>query len=227
MCGRFQSTSSPDEVGRHFAVESIDVEGHRPSWNVAPSSRVLAVLEDERERRLQQLRWGFVPAWAKKVGGRGQPNNARVETVATSRMFASSFRSRRCIIPADGFYEWQARDDGRPKQPFHLAATDRAPLAFAAIWTTWHDPDGGDDVISAAIVTTAARGAMERIHHRMPVILPSTLWSSWLSATPDDAPHLVEVVAALTPSLTATPISTRVNQVRNNGPELLEPATVG
>lgn len=143
-------------------------------------------------------------------------------------MFARSFAHRRCLIPADGFYEWQEDPDGGPKQPYHLADPAGVPLVFAGIWTSWRDPDDEDaePVYSTAIVTAPARGAIAELHDRMPVILPTTLWDEWAAATPEDAPHLVDAVAALgPPRLRATPISTRVNAVRNDGPELLTPVT--
>jgi putative SOS response-associated peptidase YedK len=229
MCGRFVSLSDPDELAERFGVDEVRTDALPRRFNVAPSTDVYAILESEERRRLGTLRWGFVPHWATKLKGTRQPINARVETVATSKMFASAFERRRCLIPADGFYEWQARGEGRPKQPFHLADPARAPLAFAGIWTVWRDPQQPDaeSLFSTAIITTAARGEMEHIHERMPVILPERLWSPWLTATPERAPHLRDAVAALgAPRLVATPIGTLVNSVRNDGPELLEPATL-
>ena len=229
MCGRFLSLSSPDRLAEHFAVDEIRTEPLAARYNVAPSTSVYAVLEHDDERRLGTLRWGFVPVWAKALRGTPQPINARIETVASSRMFAPSFRRKRCLLPADGFYEWQDRGEGARKQPFHLADPDDAPLAFAGIWSSWRDPseDEPEPLFSAAIVTTDARGAMTDIHHRMPVILPRNLWDTWLTASEDDAPHLLDVIASMpVPRLRATAISDRVNAVRNDGPELLEPGTV-
>lgn len=227
MCGRYQSVSNPAKLAEHFAVTDIRVDDHRPRWNVAPTTDVLAIIDHDRSRRLGTLRWGFVPVWAKQLGGRGQPINARLETVATNRMFASSFQRRRCLLPADGFYEWQDRAEGRRKQPFHIADPDGAPLAFAGVWTSWRASEDQPPIASAAIITTAARGVMADIHERMPLILPPGLWDVWLDDDDDAAPHLVDTVTALEPpALVATPISTRINNVRNNGPELLEPGTV-
>jgi putative SOS response-associated peptidase YedK len=229
VCGRFLSLSDPEQLAERFAVDEVRATslGHR--YNVAPTLEVYAVIEREARRRLGTLRWGFVPYWVRELKGARQPINARIETVATSKMFADAFRRRRCLLPADGFYEWQDRGEGRAKQPYLIADPDGAPLAFAGIWTVWRDPavEDPEPLFSTAIVTTEARGAMADLHERMPVVLPERLWADWLTADEDEAPHLLEAVAALgAPRLTATPISRRVNDVRNDGPELLEPATV-
>lgn len=228
MCGRFLSLSSLDELVAHLRVDEVATDPLPQRYNVAPSMEVYATIDRGGTRRLGRLRWGFLPSWAKSQRGGRQPINARIETVASSRMFARSFAHRRCLVPADGFYEWQEDPGGGPKQPYHLADPAGDPLVFAGIWTSWRDPDDeeAEPVYSTAIVTALARGAIAELHDRMPVILPRTLWDDWAAAEPDDAPHLVDAVAALAaPRLRATPISTRVNAVRNDGPELLTPAT--
>jgi putative SOS response-associated peptidase YedK len=229
VCGRFLSLSDPEQLAERFAVDEVRAAPLGRRYNVAPTLEVYAVIEREARRRLGTLRWGFVPYWVRELKGARQPINARIETVATSKMFADAFQRRRCLLPADGFYEWQDRGDGRPKQPYLLADPDGAPLAFAGIWTVWRDPtvEDPEPLFSTAIVTTEARGAMADLHERMPVVLPEQLWSDWLTADADEAPHLLEAVGALgAPRLTATPISRRVNDVRNDGPELLEPVPV-
>jgi putative SOS response-associated peptidase YedK len=229
VCGRFLSLSDPEQLAERFGVDEVRATSLGRRYNVAPTLEVYAVIEREARRRLGTLRWGFVPYWVRELKGARQPINARIETVATSKMFADAFRRRRCLLPADGFYEWQDRGDGRPKQPYLLADPDGAPLAFAGIWTVWRDPtiEDPEPLFSTAIVTTEARGPMADLHERMPVVLPEQLWADWLTADEDEAPHLLEAVAALgAPALTATPISRRVNDVRNDGPELLEPAPV-
>ncbi len=228
MCGRFLSLSSLDDLVAHLGVDEVATDPLPERYNVAPSMEIYAAIDRTGTRRLGRLRWGFLPSWAKSPRGGRQPINARIETVASSRMFARSFAQRRCLLPADGFYEWQEDPNGGPKQPYHLADPDGAPLVFAGIWTSWRDPQDEDaaPIFSTAIVTGPARGAIADLHDRMPIILPSTLWDDWAGADPDAAPHLVDAVAALAPPrLRATPISTRVNNVRNDGPELLTPAT--
>jgi putative SOS response-associated peptidase YedK len=228
MCGRFVSFSDPEHLAERFAVDEVRTEPLPPRYNVAPTLDVYAVVDRDGTRRLGTLRWGFVPWFAQRLKGTRQPINARLETVATSRMFADAFRRRRCLLPADGFYEWHDAGDGSAKRPYHLADPNGEPLAFAGIWSSWRDPEepDADPLYSAAIVTTAASGEMERLHPRMPVMLPRGLWDDWLRADEDEAPHLHEAVTALgPPRLTATPIGRRVNDVRNDGPDLLEPAT--
>jgi putative SOS response-associated peptidase YedK len=229
MCGRYLSLSSPDDLAERFQVDTVRLDPSKPRYNVAPSTSVPAVIEHEGERRLGSLRWGFVPRWAKQLKGSPKPINARVETVASNRMFGPAFKRHRCILPADGFYEWLDRGKGRSKQPFHIADPDGEPLAFAGIWSVWRDPEDEDaePLATAAILTTEARGEMARIHDRMPLILPDTLWTDWLSSGEEEAPHLLETITALgPPRLIATEITDRVNNVRNEGPELLEPGTV-
>jgi putative SOS response-associated peptidase YedK len=228
MCGRYLATTDPARLAEHFHVDTVAIVDHRPRYNVAPSTEVYAVIDHHAERRLGRMRWGFLPQWADSPKHGRRPINARIETLGTSRMFGPAFRSRRCLLPADGFYEWEDRGEGRGKQPYHLADPDGRPLALAGVWTTWRDPGDPDaePIRTTAIITTAAAGAMRRVHDRMPLILPPGLWDPWLDVD-DPAPHLLETVAAIgAPRLDATPISTRVNSVRNDGPELLTPARV-
>lgn len=225
MCGRYVSVSSPEQLAERFAVHEVRTPSLGPRFNVAPSLDVYAVIERDGQRRLGTLRWGFVPAWSKDPRKGPAPINARLERVADSRMFAPSFARRRCLLPADGFYEWQDRGERRRKQPYHLHRPDGEPLAFAGIFSSWRPPDDekAEPLFTCAIVTTGAEGEIARIHERMPLMLPERLWSAWLTAEPDEAPRLRETVASLgPPPLVAEPISDRVNNVRNEGPELLE-----
>lgn len=226
VCGRFVSVSTPEQLADAFEVDAVRGEPLPARYNVAPTLDVYAVIE-RGQRRLGTLRWGFVPHWTRQLKGARTPINARLETLSSSKMFADSFRKRRCLLPADGFYEWQVPEEG-PKQPYHLRSPDGEPLAFAGVWTAWRDPQRPEDdepLFSAAIVTTEASGELTRIHHRVPLILPRRLWADWLAAAADHTPHLEQAVRALgPPDLVAEPISTRVNDVRNDGPELLNPA---
>lgn len=238
MCGRYVSVSTPEALGEHFEVDEVRAGSLGARYNVAPSLDVYALLESDGSRRLGTLRWGFVPHWARSLSDTPSPINARVEGLDESGMFRGAFRKRRCIIPADGFYEWRERESASRKQPYFIHDPDDEPLAFAGLWTAWRGDTGDgegngdgdadeDPVYSCAIVTTGASGPIRDLHPRMPVMLPRGLWRDWLTADPGDAPHLQEAVATLeAPDLEAYAITTRVNNVRNDGPELLEPGTV-
>lgn len=229
MCGRYVSASTLEQLTEQFEVDEVRTDPQPPRFNVAPSLDVYSIIERKGTRRLGTLRWGFLPTWAKSLKDRA-PINARVETIHEKRMFASSFEKRRCLLPADGFYEWQAREGSTRKQPWYIHDPDGAPLALAGIWSVWRPPDADDDVepvFSCAIVTTAAAGRMVDLHSRMPVILPQRLWADWLDPEPQAAPHLQAVVASAdVPRLEAISITDRVNNVRNDGPDLLEPGVV-
>lgn len=229
MCGRFVSVSTPEQLAEAFEVDEVRTESRGERFNVAPTLDIYSVIEKEGQRRLGTLRWGFLPIWAKSLKDRA-PINARVEGIENSKMFGSAFAKRRCLIPADGFYEWQKREGSTRKQPWYIHDPDDRPLALAGIWSVWRDPAQGEDaepVFSCAIVTTGAAGRMAEIHDRMPVILPERLWAEWLAADPQEATHLQEVVAnAGVPRLEARTITDRVNNVRNDGADLLEPGTV-
>jgi putative SOS response-associated peptidase YedK len=230
MCGRFVSFSDPEQLAERFEVDEVRTDALPERYNVAPTLDVYAVIEADATRRLGTLRWGFVPPWSKDPRKGPSPINARVEGLLESRMFAPAMARRRCLLPADGFYEWQDRGEGRRKQPYYLHDPEGEPLAFAGIFSAWRDPGsdaGVDPMFSCAIVTTEARGEMERIHHRSPLMLPERLWHEWLTAEPEEVPGLHATVSALgPPRLVARPISDRVNNVRNEGPELLEPGEV-
>lgn len=227
MCGRYVSVSTPEQLTERFEVERVEVDALEPRWNVAPTLQVPVVVEREGARTLTTMRWGFVPFWAKQIGKGPQPINARVETIDDKRMFARAFREHRVLMPADGFYEWQVREGSDRKQPWYIHDPDDEPLAFAGISSRWTDRESGAHVHSTCILTREAAGRMTDLHHRMPVVLPERLWETWLAAEPADAPYLHDVIErAGVPALEARTITDRVNNVRNDGPELLEPGTV-
>ena len=190
---------------------------------MAPTQPLTVVTQRADEGRLvEQVRWGLVPSFAKSLKDGARRINARAETVATSPSFRSSFRKRRCIVPSDGFYEWQ-RTSG-PKQPYFLHPPEKAVLAMAGVWAVWKDPETGLWVPSAAVITTEANRLMSSIHDRMPVLLPRETWDDWLDPQLDDQEYLQSLLEpAPDDVLEMVPITTRVNNVRNQGPELLEP----
>ncbi|HZA78849.1 MAG TPA: SOS response-associated peptidase [Acidimicrobiales bacterium] len=223
MCGRYASTSPPPRLAAYFDA-TIRETLAEPSWNTAPTDPVHAVLEADGERRLDVLRWGLVPWWSKDARGAARMINARAETLATKPAFREAFEKRRCIIPADGFYEWQ-RLDGKTKQPYFIRRTDGDPMAFAGVGAVWRTPDDRR-LRTCSIVTTKANDTVAALHDRMPVILPPSAWDAWLDPASTDTTTLARLlVPAPAELVTAYRVSPAVNSVRNNGPELIAEAT--
>jgi putative SOS response-associated peptidase YedK len=228
MCGRFVSASSPDEIARYFDAAAPEAQ-LEPSYNVAPTNDVYAVLSDGKVRRVDAFHWGLVPIWAKdpKVGSK--MINARAETLATKNAYKPALKRRRCLIPADGFYEWKKIPGAKRKQPYFIHRTDGEPYAFAGLWEVWKGPkdaDGtrtGDPLRSCTIITTTPNDTMAQIHDRMPVILPPSAWDRWLDPANDDIGTLGELLVPAPPSVTELrPVSTEVNNLRNKGAQLTE-----
>ena len=229
MCGRMTQATDPAEVARIFDADSrVDAEDEwaAPRYNVAPTQPLTVVLERATEGRVvEQHRWGLIPSFAKSAKDGAKRINARAETIASSPSFRTSFSKRRCIVPADGFYEWR-RTGGR-KQPFYLHPPEDAVLAMAGLWSVWKDPATGLWVPSAAVVTTDANRLVSSLHDRMPVLLPREAWDDWLDPAVDDQEYLLSLlVPAPDDVLSMVPISTAVNDVRNEGPALLTPVPV-
>ena len=225
MCGRFVSATPPDQVAAYFGTEAPEAL-LEPSYNVAPTNDVYAVLADGSARHLDAFHWGLVPLWAKdpKIGSK--MINARAETLAAKNAYKAAFKRRRCLIPADGFYEWRKDPDAPPrakKQPFFIHRPDGEPYAFAGLWEVWRGPDKDQEPLrSCTIVTTWPNEVMASIHDRMPVILPESTWDTWLDRDNDDLDLLGKLLVPLAPGLTVMhPVSTQVNNVRNKGPELV------
>jgi len=229
VCGRYVSASTPDDIARYFDAEAPE-DVLEPNWNVAPTDDVYAVRADGALRRVDAFHWGLVPSWAPdpKVGAR--MINARAETLATKGAFKAAFRRRRCIVPADGFYEWTRKAGGRVKQPHFIHRPDGEPYAFAGLWEVWRRRADGERLRSCTIVTTTANEPMSALHDRMPVILPASVWDEWLDTDNDDLDTLGRLLVPAPPEVVATRlVSTLVNSVRNQGPELLvraEPETL-
>ncbi|MFE7314303.1 SOS response-associated peptidase [Streptomyces sp. NPDC057555] len=239
MCGRYVSTRRPQDLVDLFDVTRWDADlVLAPSWNVAPTDEVWSVLErvdqdtGEVTRQLRSLRWGLVPSWAKSLSVGSKMINARVETVAEKPAYRRAFAKRRCLLPADGFYEWQtiaatATSKAR-KQPYFIAPTDGQVMALAGLYEFWRDPEVADDAPGAwwttcTIVTTEATDTAGRVHPRMPLAIAPDDWTDWLDPAHQDADELRALLA--TPAggrLDARAVSTAVNNVRNNGPHLLD-----
>ena len=220
MCGRYASYLPAEAIAQLFRV-SGPLPNIAPSWNVAPTQAALVVRRhpETHERRLDILQWGLVPHFTKDLKAARKPINARSETVATSGMFRGAFAARRCLVPADAFYEWKVLPDGT-KQPYAIARRDGRPMAFAGLWEGWRSPDG-EALRTFAILTTAANAAMMPLHERMPVILEPSDWPLWLGETPGDPAALLRPAAE--DVVKSWPVARRVGNVRNNDAALLEP----
>jgi putative SOS response-associated peptidase YedK len=188
---------------------------------------VYVVLDDGEARKVDVLRWGFVPGWAKDIKIGNRMINARAESVPASGAYKSAFKRRRAILPADGFYEWNKLPGGKRKQPYYLERRDGGPIALAGLWDEWRGPDRkGEPLRTVTIITTTPNETMAPIHDRMPVILPSSAWDTWLDPTNDDTEALARLlVPAPAELLVARPVTTAVNSTRNDGPELISEAT--
>ena len=223
MCGRFVQSSSPERLAALFRAADVTEHPVGARFNVAPTTPIPAVI-DADGRRLGTLRWGFVPSWTRDPDDGPRPINARVEGAATSRLFSPSLTRRRCVVPVDGWYEWTDEDGAR--QPFLLRPASDAPLAVAALWSVWRAPDAPADappLSTVALMTTEAHGSAADVHHRMPLIVPDELLDAWLDLrTPAEEPLLRELAARPVP-VDVVRVSRRVNDVRNDGPDLLEP----
>ncbi len=241
MCGRYVSVSSPTILAERFDVEEIRVEVTEPSYNVTPRADVPAVAQGRANgpRVLDLLRWGLVPSWAESLAIGDRQINARAERIRTANAYKRAFARRRCIMPADGFYEWQAitaategtsRAKKKIKQPWFFRRRDGEPLAFAGVWEIWHDPAQGDDaprLRTSSIITTRANELVAPVHERMPVVLPESAWVEWLDRENHDVDTLHRLlVPAPVDELEAWPVTMLVNKPENNGPELVEPAPV-
>jgi putative SOS response-associated peptidase YedK len=253
MCGRYASARSRIELLEEFDVQRDRVdEPLQPDYNVAPTKPVYGVLARERpsdgsangpepdengapavQRELRVMRWGLVPSWAKDISIGSRMINARAETVAEKPAFRSAFARRRCLLPADGYYEWQPPPAGTKgaKQPFFIHRTDHGVLAFAGVYELWRDrsvprEDPDSWLWTVAIITTTAPDELGEIHDRMPMVIDPANWADWLDpGTTDAGEARLLLVPAMAGGLASHPVSLAVNSVRNNGPELIVPAS--
>jgi putative SOS response-associated peptidase YedK len=215
MCGRFKLTLTPEVMAELFGVDEEPVMA--PRFNIAPTQPVLTVRPRQGGgRQWAQARWGLVPSWAKDPSIGARMINARAETVAEKPSFRVAVRKRRCLIPADGFYEWRKTAAG--KQPYLIGFENGRPFAMAGLWESWRQPDGSP-LESCTIITTAANPVVADLHERMPVILPTELYDEWLHNDPLPPPRLQEILVPFAgPGMTTNQVSTRVNNPRNDDP---------
>jgi putative SOS response-associated peptidase YedK len=256
MCGRYASARKRIELLEEFSVQRDQVaEPLKPDYNVAPTKAVYTVVDraprpaDEEEptadggvsrdatteapeRELRIMRWGLVPFWAKDVKIGSRMINARAETIAEKPAFRRAFAKRRCLVPADGYYEWQQMPDAA-KQPIYISRADGRSLSFAGLYELWRDPAVSSDdqdawLWTTTIITTSAPDEIGMIHDRMPMIIDPRSWADWLDPANNDVADLKTLLTpAMVGDLTTWPVSTAVNSVRNNGPELIKPVSVG
>lgn len=224
VCGRFVSAAPPGELAKYFHAEAPE---HllSPSWNVAPTNDVYAVLETGGVRRIDALHWGLVPRWAKDPSIGNRMINARAETLAEKNAYKYAFRKHRCIIPADGFYEWKAVPGQKRKQPMFIHRPDGEPLAFAGLWEVWKNPASPEheELHSCTIITGPANEDVADVHDRMPAILPPSSWDTWLDEGTEDLDLLGKLLVPAPPRLVELyPVSTEVNNVRNKGAHLID-----
>jgi putative SOS response-associated peptidase YedK len=244
MCGRFASFRDAQDVADDVAVAEIadDARLLPASWNVAPTDNVRIVVERPRRidgkntgeivRTLQLARWGLVPSWAKDLSVGARMINARSESLLQKSAFAKPLAVRRCLLPADGYYEWRklpAPEGARkvPKQPYWIHPADGGVAALAGLYEFWRDPTKDADdpdrwVVSTTVVTTAASDDLEHVHDRMPVVLPRAAWDAWLDPAVG-ADEAIEIVAGPQVGMSLLPVTDAVNRVENNGPHLLDP----
>jgi putative SOS response-associated peptidase YedK len=219
VCGRYASSRPVDDLLVRFDVDEPPEQVLPPSWNVAPTDPVYVVLERSERRQLRVVRWGLVPSWAKdrKIGAR--MINARRETLTEKPAFRSAYGRRRCLVPADGYYEWQVQGAG--KQPWFLTGRDGEPLAMAGLYEVWRAPD--DELLwTCTVITTDAADDHGAIHDRTPLLVPREAWGRWLDPAVEE-PGQDLLVPGTAGVLDAWPVGAAVGNVRNNSPELTAP----
>ena len=222
MCGRFTLRTSPADLTQIFRL--LEEPLWLPRFNIAPTQSVGVVREsDDGGREFALLRWGLIPSWAKDPAIGSRMINARAETVATKPSFRAAFKRRRCLIPADGFYEWK-KTDGKNKQPYLIGMEKDEPFAFAGLWEHWQSADGSE-VQSCTIITTSANDLLAELHDRMPVILDEDDYDRWLDPRQEDKEQLQSLLVPLVSDrLRFYPVRTLVNSPKNDVPDCVEPA---
>jgi putative SOS response-associated peptidase YedK len=218
MCGRIVRTSPAGAFAAEFGATPPAAADLRPRWNLCPGEDLLIVVQKGEERRMGTVRWGFLPWFARDANDGPRSINARSESVATRPAFRDAFRRHRCLVAADGFYEW--RREGRSRQPFFIRLRSRRPMALAGLWDRWRPPEG-EPLLTGLVITCPARGRLARVHDRMPVILDPDAAARWLD------PDLEDPAALLVPypdeALEIVAVSSRVNSPRNDSAELIQP----
>jgi putative SOS response-associated peptidase YedK len=231
MCGRYALSSNAQDIALEFDAAGKSEAFLPADWNIAPTKKIYFVNASDQEgkdRKIEIGSWGLVPSWSKDATRAASTINARVESVSEKPSFRSAFKSRRCLVPANGYYEWATEGGNfKPKQPFYISNQNQALLPMAGLYEEWVNPQSGEILTSVSIITRESTGEIAKIHHRMPVILPAERWSQWLSAdslNKDQVNDYLDLLDLPNPDagLVAKPVSTAVNNARNYGPELIK-----
>ncbi len=221
MCGRFTLTVDPAELKQAFADYTFPAQ-FAPRFNIAPAQPILAIPNDGKNAA-DFFVWGLIPKWAKDPSIGSRLINARAETLAEKPSFRGGFKYKRCLIPADGFYEWKSQPGAKTKTPYFIHMKDRQPFAFAGLWDEWNAPDGGT-IRSATIITTEPNKLMATLHNRMPVILNPADYAQWLDPAPRTPESLIPLLKPFpAEAMSAYPVSTLVNKPENDRAELVVP----
>jgi putative SOS response-associated peptidase YedK len=228
MCGRYVAKRGLDDLAAEFEAEDALGEALRPDYNIAPTDLVPVVVLRHRSgdrdgplvRQLRAAKWGLVPSWAQDTRRAAKLINARAETVTELPAFRSAVRRRRCLVPADGWYEWAPRPDSPGRQPTYLTPAGGDVVAFAGLYEIW----GPDRLLTSSIVTTAALGQLTAVHHRMPLMLPRSSWAAWLDPGREDVADLLVPDLGLVEAMELRPVGPAVGTVANDGPGLIERA---
>ncbi|PMB48316.1 hypothetical protein CEN41_01935 [Fischerella thermalis CCMEE 5330] len=218
MCGRYTLTAAPETIQRAFDLDTVPSE-LAPRYNIAPTQPI-PVITNQSPRALTFVTWGLIPSWAKDTSMAAQLMNARAETLTEKPSFRSAYKHRRCLVPADGFYEWMK--DGKAKRPQYIYRRDRALFAFAGLWERWNSPDGSE-ILSATIITTEPNATIAPLHHRMAVILEPSDYGTWLDTNAEPAVLQALLRPAPDDLLTYHEVSPAVNNARHDSPDMIEP----
>ncbi|MEV0946056.1 SOS response-associated peptidase [Rhodococcus sp. NPDC049939] len=239
MCGRYATTADPAILAADLdAINEVGEESSRPDYNVAPTTAVLTVVDRHGARRIRRMRWGLVPPWAVEVGKGPVLFNARADTVDTKPAFRNAFRHKRCLVPMDGWYEWQTeiepatagaatkKPSRARKIPYYMSPEDGSRLYMAGLWSVWHDRtvEESAPVLSCSIITVDSAAHLEDVHDRMPLVMPRDRWAAWLDPDHAASTDLLAVSPDAVSGITVRRVSTLVNSVKNNGPQLIGPA---
>ena len=223
MCGRFVQSIPIETLQQNFNIRTIDSD-IIPNYNVAPTQEILTIVKYDNENKLEKFHWGLVPFWAKDISIGSRMINARAETVSQKPSFRNAFKKRRCLIPADGFYEWKG-EKGH-KQPYYVSTPSDKPFAFAGLWESWTNKESDEESVykSCTIITTAASDSIREIHHRMPVILDPKSHDKWLNIAIQDSKELqLIIIDDIIHDMKYYPVSKLVNSVKNNAPNCIKP----